>query len=311
MRGLAAAAAGIGAGAAVSLAAAVVSNVLTSVLAPAPVAVGASATAPLPSIAITAPSPASGAAAGTTGTGTTGTGTTGGPPGGGSAADSFLVALDSTAPPMGEPLVLFLLPSQGSVSLTGAGCPSTGCLAPSAGLYGYNGGGAISGAGDIYAQLGLTGAGAYGVTVPSLAGASGVSSYLVQAFQVPVNLDPASPIALSEVGAPAGTVVAAYDCVASACANGIAASPLATVGVITSGGGIASAAPATPLGASAPAPQVASAPTPQVASALAPQVAPVDEPAVSAVWGIALLGMVFVRRLLYTAGSDGHRRRCP
>src|SRR5215831_14525395 len=307
MRGLAAATAGIGAGSAVSLAAAVVSNVLTSVLAPAPVAVGASATAPLPSIAITAPSPASGAAAGTTGTGTgtTGTGTTGTGTTGGSAADSFLVALDSTAPAMGEPLVLFLLPSQGSVSLTGAGCPSTGCLAPSAGLYGYNGGGAVSGAGDIYAQLGLTGAGAYGVTVPSLAGASGVSSYLVQAFQVPVNLDPASPIALSEVGAPAGTVVAAYDCVASACANGIAASPLATVGVITSGDGVASAAPATPLGASAPAPQVASAPTPQVASAPtpqvasapAPQVAPVDEPAVSAVWGIALLGMIFVRRL--------------
>ena len=277
-----------------SLAAAVVSNVVSTILAPVPTAGGTGATAPIPSIAITSPSSGtSGTAAGTTGTATTGTGTTSG-----SAADSFLVALDSASPPMGQPLVLFLLPSPGSVSLTGAGCPSTtGCLAPSAGLYGYNGVGSVSGTSDVYAQLGLSGGGAYGVTVPSLAGASGVSSYLVQAFQVPVNLDPAAPIALSEVGAPAGTVVAAYDCVASACANGIAASPLATVGVITSGGGVASAAPATPLGASTP--------TPQVASALAPQVAPVDEPAVSAVWGIALLGMIFVRRLQFSLRSRG------
>src|SRR5215469_15822515 len=249
MRGLVAATAGVGAVSAMSLAAAVVSNVVSTILAPVPTAGGTGATAPIPSIAITSPSSGtSGTAAGTTGTATTGTGTTSG-----SAADSFLVALDSASPPMGQPLVLFLLPSPGSVSLSGGG--------------------------------------AYGVTVPSLAGASGVSSYLVQAFQVPVNLDPAAPIALSEVGAPAGTVVAAYDCVASACANGIAASPLATVGVITSGGGVASAAPGAPLGASAPAPQVASAPAPQ---------APV-----SAVWGIALLGLVFVRRLQFSLRSRG------
>jgi len=241
LRGMVAAAAGMGAASAVSLAAAVVSNVVTSVLAPAPLAGGTSATAPIPSIAITSlsPSPAP-AAAGTTGT-------TGAAAPGNTAADtSFLVALDSASPPMGQPLVLFLMPSQATVSLAGAGCPSTtGCLAPSAGLYGYNGVGSVSGAGDVYAQLGLSGGAGYGVTVPSLSGTGGPTSYLVQAFQVPVNLDPASPIALSAVGAPAGTQVLAYDCASANCATA-AATPLANVGTITAGsaGPLAAAAPA-------------------------------------------------------------------
>ena len=182
---------------------------------------------------------------------------------------------------MGDPLVVFLLPSSGTVSVAGG-------MAPTAGLYGFNDAPSVTGPSDIYAQLGLTN-GAAALTVAELVGAAqtqglpGSGSYLVQAVEVPQPLAPGQPLSLVETGAPPGTVVLGYDCVTDCTSGGIAATLPAGIGIIGNNGTLLDPSPA-----------------------LLASTAPVStrEPAMLSILGLALIGIAFFSRRCLGVGRQ-------
>jgi hypothetical protein len=155
-------------------------------------------------------------------------------------------------------LVVFALNTGSSVALSGPGCPSTGCVLATPGIYGLGtnstslnpgdnlyqvlslNAGSGGGASDTYANISAAALLNFCPSGQTLTHCTVPSSYAVEVFEVPASLTGHQGISLTETGATAGSFIGLYGCTTKAtpagggCTDGdIGATPLTNAGLIT------------------------------------------------------------------------------
>jgi hypothetical protein len=153
----------------------------------------------------------------------------------------------------GPTLVIFAMPTAGTVTLSSASCGVSGCAAALAGTYGLGAAtGALYPGKTVYETLDLASGGSesYGNYVaaaleqsPALPIPAGNGLYALKVFAIPQAINGSTSISATEVGAPAGTFVSLYSCETKSLPPGavcstsgaIGQTPFTNAGLITTG----------------------------------------------------------------------------